>query len=135
MPAAGTPAIKNDYPAVIYLRNTGNTSLDDAERRCREYAHQFGWPVVESIHDNGTNISPGHLLTIASQLGAQIILTDTLDMIAPDEDTRDDLMTAMERAEYIIPPSAHPAAHDGPSAPRYGVTPGAHGHWVTPVLR
>jgi hypothetical protein len=109
MPAAGAPAIKDDYPAVIYLRNTGNTSFDDAERRCREYARRFGWPVVESIHDNGANISPGHLLTIASQLGAEIILTDTLDMIAPDEDTRDEVMMAMERAEYIIHPVSMPS--------------------------
>jgi hypothetical protein len=81
-------------------------------------------------------VSPGHLLTIASRLGAQIILTDTLDMIASDQDTRDDMMTATERAEYIIQPvNTPPAAHDGPSAPRYGVMPGAYGHWVTPVLR
>jgi hypothetical protein len=109
MPAAGTPAIKSEYPAVIYLRKTENTSLDDAERRCREYARRFGWPVVESIHDKGANISPGYLLTIASQLGAQIILTDTLDMIAPDQDTRDDLMMTMERAECIIHPVNTPS--------------------------
>jgi len=104
MPAAGASAIKNEYPAVIYLRKTENTNLDDAERRCREYARRFGWPIVESIHDKGADISPSRLLTIASQLGAQIILTDTLDMIAPDEDTRDEVMMAMERAEYIIHP-------------------------------
>jgi hypothetical protein len=109
MPAAGTPAIKSDYPAVIYLRNTGNTSLDDAEHRCREYAHRFGWPIVESIRDSGANISPDHLLTIASQLGAQVILTYTLDMIAPDQDARDDLMMTMERAEYILHPVNNPS--------------------------
>jgi len=108
MPAADAPPIKNEYPAVIYLRKTENTNLDDAERRCREYAHRFGWPVVESIHDNRANISPSYLRNIASQLGAQIILTDTRDMIAPDQDTRDDLMMAIERAECILHPVSTP---------------------------
>ena len=110
MPAGRRPAINREYPAVIYLRKTGNTSLDDAERRCVNTPHRFGWPVAESIRDKeGANISPGHPLTIASQLGAQIILTDTLDMIAPGQDTRDDLMMTMERAECIVHPVNTPS--------------------------
>lgn len=104
MPAAGRPDIKNEYRAVIYLRKTGNLDLDDAERRCREYAGRFGWPVVESIHDKGVNVSPGYLLTIARQVGAELILTDTLDMIAPEQGSRDCLMMEIERAECIVHP-------------------------------
>ena len=74
--------------------------LDDAERRCRDYANRFGWRVLESIHDT----SPGQLLPKAIGLKPQIILTSTLDMISPDQDTRDDLMMTMERAECIIHP-------------------------------
>ena len=94
--------------AVIYLCGNDQKQLDDAERRCREYADRFGWPILESIRDNGTNTNADQLLAKASQLRAHIILTDTLDMISPDQDTRDDLMMFLERAECIVHPVTMP---------------------------
>ena len=49
--------------------------LDDAERRCREYAGRFGWHVLESIRDNAAIATPAQLLAKVSGLGAQIVLT------------------------------------------------------------
>jgi hypothetical protein len=104
MSATGRPSRAADYSAVIYLRGPDEKQLDTAERRCREYAGRFGWHVLESIHDTST----GQLLTQAASLGAQIILTDTLDMISPDQDTRDDLMMFLKRAECIVHPLTTP---------------------------
>jgi hypothetical protein len=89
-----------EYSAVIYLSGIDGKQLDDTERCCRAYASRFGWHVLESIRDT----SRGQLLAKAASLGAQIILTGSLDMISPDPDTRDDLMMALERAECIVHP-------------------------------
>jgi hypothetical protein len=104
MSAADHHARKAEYSAVIYLCGTDGKQLDDAERRCRDYADRFGWHVLESIHDT----SPGQQLAKAASHGAQIILTGTLDMISPDQTTRDDLMMALERTECIIHPVGAP---------------------------
>ena len=104
MPAADTHDNTAEYSAVIYLFGMDGKQLDDAERCCRDYASRFGWHVLESIHDT----SPGQLLAKAIGLRPQIILTGTLDMISPDQDTRDDLMMSLERAECIIHPVSTP---------------------------
>jgi hypothetical protein len=100
VPAADTRNSTAEYSAVIYLSGTDDKQLDHAERCCRAYASRFGWPVLESIRDT----SPGQLLTQAASHGAHIILTGSLDMISPDQNTRDDLMMALERAECIVHP-------------------------------
>jgi hypothetical protein len=100
VPAANSHDSAREYSAVIYPSGMDTKQLDDAERRCRDYANRFGWRVLESIHDT----SPGQLLPKAIGLKPQIILTSTLDMISPNQDTRDDLMMTMERAECIIHP-------------------------------
>lgn len=107
VPAANSHDSTAEYSAVIYLSGIDAKQLDDAERCCRDYADRFGWRVLESIHDT----SPGQLLAKAIGLGPQIILTGTLDMIAPDQGSRDDLMTFLERAECIV----HPVSTPGPS--------------------
>ena len=100
MPAPNSHDSKTEYSAVIYLSGMDRKQLDDTERFCRDYANRFGWRVLESIHDT----SPGQQLAKAVGLGPQIILTGTLDMISPDQDTRDGLMMSLERAECIVHP-------------------------------
>ena len=93
-----------EYSAVIYLSGIDEKQLDEAERRCRDYASRFGWHVLESIRDT----SPGQLLAKAASLRAQVILTGSPDMISPDEATRNDLMMATERAGCIVHPLSTP---------------------------
>jgi hypothetical protein len=100
VPATDTRDNSVEYSAVIYLSGIDDKQLDDTERCCRAYASRFGWQVLESIRDT----SPGQLLLQAASRGAQIILTGSLDMISPNQDTRDDLIMALERAECIVHP-------------------------------
>jgi len=59
MPHAGAQAVTTKYHAVLYLRGTEDKQLDDAERRCRDYASQFGWHVMETIRDSKPCTTPG----------------------------------------------------------------------------
>jgi hypothetical protein len=108
MPATGGEAAAAEYRAVIYLCGTDEKGLDDAERRCREYAGRFGWPVVESIRDHGGSAGLDQFLSKVSGPGVQIIVTDTLDMISPDQGTRDNLMMVIERSQCIVHPVSAP---------------------------
>jgi len=104
VPTASGQSRKTEYGTVIYLRGTQAERLDDAERRCREYAARFGWPVLASIRDNQPSATPGQFLAKVSRPGAQILLTDTPDMISPDQATRDDLTMAVEGTGCIVHP-------------------------------
>ena len=104
MPPAKGQIRKTQYSTVIYLRGTQAEQLDDAERRCREYAARFGWHVLASIRDNHPAATPGQFLAKVSLPGAQILLTDTPDMISPDQATRDDLTMAVEGTGCIVHP-------------------------------
>ena len=104
MPQAGAPAVKTQYHAVIYLRGTEEEQLDDAERRCRDYAARFGWQVLESIRDSDPCTTPSQILARVCRPGAHILLTDTPDMIAPDQPAQCDLTMAIEGAGYIVHP-------------------------------
>jgi len=108
MPQAGAPAVKTKYHAVIYLRGTEEEQLDDAERRCRDYAARFGWQVLESIRDSNPCTTPGQILARVCRPGAHILLTDTPDMIAPDQPAQHDLTMAIEGAGYIVHPVSTP---------------------------
>jgi DNA invertase Pin-like site-specific DNA recombinase len=105
-------AAQAEYRAIIYLRGTQDEQLNRAEQRCRNYAGRFGWHVLESIRDHGDHTSLSQLLPRISRLETQIILTDTLDMISPDQGTRDDLMMLIERSECIVHPVTTPASPD-----------------------
>jgi len=109
MPAAGSQSRKVEYGAVIYLRGIEQKQLDDAERRCREYAGRFGWHVLESIRDISPCTTPGQILARVRRPGAQILLTDTPDMIAPGQPAQRDLTMALEGAGYIVHPITTPA--------------------------
>jgi hypothetical protein len=104
MPAATGQPGETEYSTVIYLRGTRTEQLDDAERRCRAYAARFGWPVLASVRDNQPSTTPGQFLAKVSRPGAQILLTDTPDMISPDQATRDDLTMAVEETGCIVHP-------------------------------
>ncbi len=104
MPPANGQTRKTEYSTVIYLRGTQAEQLDDAERRCREYAARFGWRVLASIRDNYACTTSGQFLAKVSQPGAQILLTDTPDMISPDQATRDDLTMAVEGTGCLVHP-------------------------------
>lgn len=104
MPPANGQTRKTEYSTVIYLRGTQAEQLDDAERRCREYAARFGWHVLASIRDNRPAATAGQFLAKVSRPGAQILLTDTPDMISPDQATRDDLTMAVEGTGCIVHP-------------------------------
>jgi hypothetical protein len=104
MPPANGQIQKTEYGTVIYLRGTQEDQLDDAERRCREYAARFGWPVLASIRDNEPSATPGQFLAKVSRLGAQILLTENPAMISPDQATRDELTMAVEGTGCIVHP-------------------------------
>ena len=104
MPTASGLSCKTEYGTVIYLRGTQAEQLDDAERRCREYAARFGWPVLASIRDNEPSATPGQFLAKVSRLGAQILLTENPGMISPDQATRDELTMAVEGTGCIVHP-------------------------------
>jgi hypothetical protein len=108
MPTASGHARKAEYGAVIYLRGIEEERLDDAELRCREYAGRFGWHVLESIRDNTPSTTPGQLLAKVSRPGAQILLTDTPDMISPDQGMRHELIMAIEGSGCIVHPITTP---------------------------
>jgi hypothetical protein len=108
MPAADGQTRKAEYSAVIYLRGTQEKQLDDAERRCCEYAGRFGWDVLESIRDNTATTTAGQLLAKVGRPGAQILLTDTPDMICPDRGTRDYLIMAIEGSGCLVHPITTP---------------------------
>jgi len=101
MPAATGQSGETEYSTVIYLRGTRAEQL---ERRCRAYAARFGWPVLASVRDNQPSTTPGQFLAKVSRPGAQILLTDTPDMISPDQATRDDLTMAVEETGCIVHP-------------------------------
>jgi hypothetical protein len=108
MPAVGSQTRKAEYSAVIYLRGSEQKQLHDAERRCREYAGRFGWHVVESIRDSNPCTTPDQILARVCRPGAHILLTDTPDMIAPDQPAQHDLTMAIEEAGYIVHPITTP---------------------------
>jgi hypothetical protein len=99
-----------EYRAVIYLCGTQSSALDDAERRCRDYAARFGWHVTGSVRHPGSPEGARPLLSHAQAHDAQIIMTDTLDMISPDQAARDELLTDLERARCILQPVTPRAA-------------------------
>lgn len=98
------PDAAAQYRAVIYLSGANATQLDDAERRCREYAREFNWQVLKSVRDNGDRSNLLRLLSELDLLAVQIIVTGNLDMISPDQDTRDDVMAAIERSRCFVHP-------------------------------
>ena len=115
MPSANGQIRKTEYSTVIYLRGTQEEQLDDAERRCSEYAARFGWHVLASIRDNHPAANPGQFLAKVGRPGAQILLTDTPDMISPDQATRDDLTMAVEGTGCIVHPLTQPRACTSPA--------------------
>jgi len=104
MPPANGQTHKTQYSTVIYLRGTQEEQLDNAEQRCRAYAARFGWHVLASIRDSHPAATPGQFLAKVTRPGAQILLTDTPDMISPDQATRDDLTMAVEGTGCIVHP-------------------------------
>lgn len=96
------------YRAVIYLSGANAGQLADAERRCREYAREFNWLVVKSVRDDTQRSSLRRLLSDLGRLGVQIIITGTLEMISRDQDTRDDVMAAIERSRCFVHPVCVP---------------------------
>jgi hypothetical protein len=104
MPPANGQTRETEYSTVIYLRGTQAQQLDDAEQRCRQYAARFGWPVLASIRDSRPAATPGQFLAKVSHPGAQILLTDSPDMISPDQATRHDLTMAVEGTGCIVHP-------------------------------
>ncbi len=90
--------------AVIYVRGDDDGVVREAELRCDEYAARFGWSVQESIYAPGSDTSLSALIGTISELDIGIILTGSLDMISPDQETRDRLMMLIERRGMIIHP-------------------------------
>jgi len=115
MPPANGQARKRQYGTVIYLRGSQAEQLDNAERRCREYAARFGWHVLASIRDSQPTATPGQFLAKVSRPGAQVLLTDTPDMIAPDQATRAGLTMAVEGTGCIVHPLTQPRACTSPA--------------------
>jgi hypothetical protein len=113
MPMASRQAATAEHRAVIYLRGDDGQQLDAAEQRCCDYADRFGWRVLKVIRDSSVNTDPGQLLGKIGKLDAQIILTDTLNMLSPDQDARDDLMMILERSECIVHPVTSEAMRSG----------------------
>jgi len=89
---------------VIYLRGTDRRQLDDAEQRCGAYARRFGWQVMGSVRDGNDGTELKQLLRNVRELGIEIIMTGSLDMISPEQSVRDELMAAIERRQCIVQP-------------------------------
>jgi DNA-binding XRE family transcriptional regulator len=90
---------------VIYLCGDDDGRLDDSEKQCSEHAERFGWQVLEVIrHKTETPGDLSQLVMKVSKLRAQMIVTDTLDMLSPDPGVRDGLMAAIERQQCIVHP-------------------------------
>jgi hypothetical protein len=108
------------YRAVIYLSGTSTDLLDEAERQCRSHASEFNWQVLKTIRDGGDRSGLRGLISELSDLGAHIILTETLDMVSPDQDTRDGVLAAIERSRCIVHPVTSPRrAATGTSSDRH----------------
>ena len=90
---------------VIYLRGEDDGELDDAEKRCSEHAERFGWQVLDVTRHKAESAGDlSQLVLKVSKLRAQIIVTDTLDMLSPDAAVRDGFMEAIERQQCIVHP-------------------------------
>jgi len=97
---------------VIYLRGEDDGELDDAEKRCGGHAERFGWQVLDvTRHKAETAGGLSQLVMKVSKLRAQIIVTDTLDMLSPDAAVRDGFMEAIERQQCIVHPVNMPPRH------------------------
>jgi hypothetical protein len=118
--AEDTP--RAEYRAVIYLSGARRGLLDELERRCRSYANEFSWRIVKCIRDGGDRSGLRGLVAELNDLGVQIIITGTLDMISPDQDTRDGVLAAIERSRCIVHPVTSPcrAAAGTPSGRHRG---------------
>ena len=90
---------------VIFLCGDDDGKLDESEKQCSKHAERFGWHVLEIIrHQAAMPGNLSHLMMKVSKLRAQIIVTDTLDMLSPDSDVRDGFMRAIERQQCIVHP-------------------------------
>jgi DNA-binding XRE family transcriptional regulator len=123
---------------VIYLRGEDEGKLDDAEKQCSDYADRFGWQVLEVIRhqaDAASGIS--RLVLRVSKLRAQIIVTDTLGMLSPEANARNDFMEAIERQQCIVHPINVPPRHitaANPAADGRTIHSGSGRHNWTTVL-
>jgi DNA-binding XRE family transcriptional regulator len=101
---------------VMYLCGDDDGRLDDAEKQCSEHAERFGWQVLEVIrHKAKTPGDLSQLVMKVSKLRAQMIVTDTLDMLSPDPGIRDGFMEAIERQQCIVHPVNMPPRHPAES--------------------
>ena len=122
---------------VIYLRGDDDGKLDDAEKQCSEHAERFGWQILEVIrHKVETAGDLSRLVMKVSKLRAQMIVTDTLDMLSPDPGIRDGFMEAIERQQCVVHPVNMPpkrAAEDaqGDAAGREMSQQGSAQRWTT----
>jgi len=90
--------------AVIYVRGDDDRLLRDAERECDEYAERFGWSVQESIYAPSSDTGLSALMSVILELDIGIVLTGSLDMISPDQETRDMPMMQIEKTGVIVHP-------------------------------
>jgi hypothetical protein len=96
--------------SVIYLRGTDAGQLDVAEKRCAEYAQRFGWHVLGSVRDRRDGADLSLLIGRIRDLGIQVVITGSLDMISPDQESRDELLAAIERCQCFVQPVTMAAA-------------------------
>lgn len=122
---------------VIYLRGEDDGKLDDAEKQCGEYADRFGWQILEVIrHRPQAHSGLSQLVMKVSKLKAQIIVTDSLDMLSPDASVRDGFMEAIERQQCIVHPINTPPRHTntsttGEATDRRAIQPRTGHRWTT----
>jgi DNA-binding XRE family transcriptional regulator len=118
---------------VIYLCGDDDGRLDDSEKQCSEHAERFGWQVLEVIrHKTGTPGDLSQLVMKVSRLRAQMIVTDTLDMLSPDPGIRDGFMEAIERQQCIVHPvNMPPKCAQGDPADREMSQQGPAQRWTT----
>lgn len=102
------------YRSVVYLSGPDDEQLNAAESECRAYAREFRWKVLKCTRDNGDRGGLRRLIAELDDLNVHIIITYTLDMISPDQDTRDGLLAAIERSRCIVHPVSTPCRVKGP---------------------
>jgi hypothetical protein len=130
MPAPSGQIRTAEYRAAIYLRGSQDTHFYDADPRFPAHADRFGWHVLETVHESATSADPGQLLAKVTRAGADILLTDTPDMISPDRHRRHDLITAIEAAGCIVHPITTPGRSvNGAVRPSAAMADPVDEHW------
>jgi hypothetical protein len=96
--------------SVIYLSGTDARQLEVAEKRCAYSAQRFGWHILGTVRDGSDRAALPRLVGQIRELNIQVVMTGSLDMLAPDQASRDELLATIERCQCFVQPVTRAAA-------------------------